>query len=268
MILEAMTLMGRSGSGRAKPPRILAQAPDGTDVEVYVKSPQFYEIPNASLLEREWMAAKVGQALELPCGHPCKVRVSPEFIATVIDSPLRNQLTEGPEILFGSINEGPQWYACGEATKLPRASLPLMTNVYLFDTLIQNWDRCLPNPNILVKGNDIVLIDHGDAFADVTELGGSTSHGRSPWEPDGIGNFDDDFFEHPFWSKLRPKSHVDFKIAAQAWKNLPDDTFELAASEIPTCWSSRYARAIARYLTSAVSHIDEVVAQIEHNLNK
>jgi hypothetical protein len=233
--------------------------------EVYLKSPHFHENKSAFVIEREWMAAKLGLALDLPCALPMKVRISEAFIGTIESEQLRQQLRAGPEIIFGSLSAGTGWNIWNEAAHLPQRHLPLATKIYLFDTIIQNWDRSIENANLLLKGDNMLLIDHEEAFVEATGSDAERDYQRVPWLPGAISNFAGVGTEHPLWRKLHPKTMVDFQVAAGQWKGLPDDTFAIYGSAIPECWSNNATTAIAEYLSKATQKIDEITALIEYN---
>jgi hypothetical protein len=263
-----MRFDGRAGFGRAKPPMVIVSAPNGSLFEVYLKSPNFHEKKSEFAIEREWVAAKLALALELPCAPPLKVNLSKAFIASVPDEQLRRQLSAGPEIVFGSLSAGAGWNIWTEAMALPRNKLALATKIYLFDTIIQNWDRCIDNANLLQKGDSLLLIDHEEAFVEATGTDAERSFQNVPWMPGAINNFEGLGTEHPLWRKLRPATMVDFKDAAASWKSLPEDAFALYAGAIPGCWSTKATTAIAEYLSKATQKIDEITDLIEYNYKR
>lgn len=244
---------------------ILASLPDGQPIEVYLKSPWFHHAKSAYVAEREWMAAKLAGALNLSCPPPCKVRVSTAFIDSIPDERLRSELSQGPDILFASLSAGNGWGVWTTAASLPRSKLPQMVQAYVFDTIIQNWDRCIPNPNILLKGDDFLLIDHEEAFVSATGSDAEQDLNPRPWLIDAIDNHVGEINEHPFWKKLRPKTQVDFDHSFEVWKSLPEDIYQLYADDIPACWDKTATQSIANYLEHARSEIDQIASNIKHN---
>lgn len=149
-----------------------------------------------------------------------------------------------------------------------REHVQTAAEIYVFDTIIQNWDRCAANPNLLIKGDKFLMIDHGEAFVEATGSGGEREHTPLPWKLGGIVNHEGEYEMHPLWPKLRPKGRVDFAAAAASWKALPDDAFALIAADVPDCWSKVTASRIAAYLAEAVENVNDIVANIEHNFNR
>lgn len=248
--------------------RVLAEAPDGTEFEAYLKAPDLGEKPFPFLLEREWFAGRLALQLGLPCAPPVQILLTPEVVASVPDVFLRTKLRAGPEILFGSLNGGPGWIEWSDAMPVARDRVQLAAEIYLFDTIIQNWDRCTHNPNLLVKGDKFLMIDHGEAFIQATGSDVERDHHALPWRVGGVENHVGEYEMHPLWPKLRPKSQVDFGTAADCWKALPDDVFTLIAADVPDCWSKAAASRIAAYMGEAVENVSAIVANIEHNFER
>ena len=268
MICKLIAIASRPYYGRTKPVRVMVETPDGSEFEVYLKAPHLGEKPFPCLLEREWSAGRLAQQLHLPCATPLMIHLEPDVVATVQDMTLRTRLQAGPEILFGSLSGGPGWIEWSDAMSVSRNHIQLAAEIYLFDTIIQNWDRCAPNPNLLVKGEKFLMIDHGEAFVGVTGSEAERDHHSLPWKVGGVENHVGEYEMHPLWPKLRPKDQIDFTIAADRWKALPDDVFTLIAADVPDCWNKVRSSRIAAYLAEAVKNVDAIVANIEYNFER
>lgn len=262
MQCEAVSFVRRSASGRSQPPLVFAELPTGDTTEVWLKAPRLHPCVSEAAPSREWMAARLADDLGLPCPPPILVRLTEDFIDSLTDDNLAASLREGPNVVYGSMNLGPGWRRWTEASNLPRNMHQLQGRAYLFDSIIENWDRSIGNPNILKKGDDFRLIDHEESFGSATAPAEDRAVITPPWEVGGLTNFIAGDLQHPFWRKLKRSNHVDFNSAAQDWKNLPPDTFSMYASDAPAEWRDA-CDEIATYLTLAVQHIDEVVAAIE-----
>jgi hypothetical protein len=194
--------------------------------------------------------------------------MTPEVVATEPDMLLRTRMQSGPDVLFGSLSGGPGWIEWSDSMSVSRHNLHLAAEIYFFDTVIQNWDRCLPNPNLLVKGDQFLMIDHGEAFVSATGTDGERDFQRAPWELGGVTNHVGEFETHPLWPKLRPKGQVDFGAIVSRWNALPEDVFTLIATDVPDCWSREITSNIAAYMTEAVANVNAILANIEHNLDR
>jgi hypothetical protein len=268
LICDAVGFFGRASAGRAKPPMIKAVMPDGTGFEAYLKSPEFHEAKSEFVLEREWLAAKLALALGLPVAIPAQIKVSGQFIESITDGQLRQQLERGPDVLFGSLSAGQGWNVWSSVIAVPRTAVQTAASIYLFDTVIQNWDRCVDNPNLLQKGDQLLMIDHEEAFVSATGAPPEQEYHRPPWVMGAIVNHSGTFEEHPLWSKLRPATAVDFRAACNASKALPDDAFSLYSSEMPLCWSHAAGEKIVTYLSECLARLDNIVEQVENNYTK
>jgi len=247
---------------------VFAEAPDGTELEVYMKAPHLGEGHFPFLLEREWFAGKLAQHLGLPCAMPLQILLDPEVVASEQEPMLRTRLQNGPTVLFGSLSGGAGWSLWSDAIAVSREHVQIAAEIYLFDTIIQNWDRCAANPNLLVKGEKFLMIDHGEAFVDATASDAERELTPQPWKVGGVVNHEGEYEMHPLWPKLRPKNRVDFAAAADRWKALPDDAFNLIAADIPSCWNEASASRISAYLAEATKNVNQIVANIEHNFDR
>lgn len=259
---EAVSFARRSTSGRSKPPLVFAELPTGEAIEVWLKAPRLHPGISDAAPSREWMAARLAEDLGLPCPPPVLVRLTEEFMASLADDDLAAALLAGPNVVYGAMNLGPGWRRWTEANRLPRAQHQLQGQTYLFDSILQNWDRRIANPNILKKGDEFRILDHEECFGSATAPQEDRAFIHLPWVVGGLTNYIAGNYQHPFWRALKSSNHVDFNIAAQTWKDLPEDTFSMYADEAPAEWGTA-CDDIAIYLSRAVQHIDEVVLAIE-----
>ncbi|MDD7973920.1 HipA family kinase [Roseinatronobacter alkalisoli] len=259
---EAVSFARRATSGRSKPPLVFAETPFGETVEVWLKAPRLHPGISDTAPSREWMAARLAEDLGLPCPPPILVRLTDDFTESLSDENLAESLRAGPSVVYGAIHLGSGWRRWSEANKMPRHQHQIQGQTYLFDTIIQNWDRRIANPNILKKGDEFRILDHEECFGSATAPDDEKPFIHVPWSVGGLTNFIAGDYQHPFWRTLKPSNHVDFNVAAQTWKRLPADTFSMYANDAPPEWGAA-CDDIASYLTLAVQHIDEVVVAIE-----
>src|SRR5437016_2137936 len=76
---------------------------------------------------------------------------------------------------------------------LPDAMTMAASDIFAFDALIANDDRRYNNPNVLVRGDDIFVIDHEAAFAFLYLV----SVGEPPWELRQRASLRDHVFYYP-----------------------------------------------------------------------
>jgi len=76
---------------------------------------------------------------------------------------------------------------------VPEAMHVAATHIFAFDALIANDDRRYNNPNVLVRGDEIFVIDHEAAFAFLYLV----SLGEAPWELRRRNSLREHVFYHP-----------------------------------------------------------------------
>ena len=188
-------------------------SPDGAELEVYLKAPNLGETQFPTILEREWFAGRLAQQLDLPCARPLLIRMTPEVVATIQDASVRAKLQVGPAILFGSESGGPGWIEWSDSRSVARDHVQVAAQIYLFDTMIQNWDRCVPNPNLLTKGDRLLMIDHGEAFVSAVGSDAERSHHTLPWKLGGVDNHCGEYEMHPLWPKWMRRRYARFILS-------------------------------------------------------
>lgn len=258
----AQQFLGRADAGRSRPP-LCVVAHENDQRDVFLKAAGLHTNLTVQVLVAEWMAARLARDLNLPCPEPIQVELTDQFIESVYDEQLQSQLYEAPRIAFASRNLGNQWHLLPKGASFPAHQLPMLVSIYVFDTLLQNWDRSIDNPNLLKKGDQIAILDHEESFDSALTLAGSR---RLPWQLRGIDNYYAGTAQHILWTKLRPQSKVDFGRALDDWKGLPVGVFQRYVAEIPSEWDVAAAQRIADYLGLACQNIDPFIEQLQNAL--
>ncbi|MGV6839029.1 MAG: HipA family kinase [Planktomarina sp.] len=272
------TIHRRADSGRARPPMVDLVCDDRKPVEAYLKSPNLHPRKSPHCLEREWIASRLAHDLGLPAAKLVAVEVTPELIkmaetmfsskaaTTVGDAALAQRLQDGPKLLIGSISLGAGWSEWSQAIRVHQAQLDIACQIYLFDTVVQNWDRAMPNPNLLIKGNEYGMIDNEESFVDAAGNEAERLSTPRPWANDGVVNDVGEYTEHPLWSGIKHHRHAPFDVAVARWKSLSEDTLRNYAHEdVFDVWSRPIANKIIDYIVEAIENIDAVHMQIEAN---
>lgn len=114
-------------------------------------------------LAREAVAACLAGDLVLPVPRPWLVEIPPEIISAVTDTQVSEMLRRSSPVAFGSTRSS-SFVAWSSGHSLTRSMYPLAAQILLFDAIIQNQDRRTNNPNCLVRGNELLIIDHELAF--------------------------------------------------------------------------------------------------------
>ncbi len=118
----------------------------------------------------ELVATLLAQALQVRTPACAAVEFSQEFIESV---GVQLDGAKGPRSLARAITSGTFVFgsAFEKAGPFMRADLmdrelrPAAADLLLFDVLIDNLDRSAENPNILQTRNELIAIDHGEAFS-------------------------------------------------------------------------------------------------------
>lgn len=269
---------GRAESGRARPPMVELVNSAGETIEAYLKSPELHEAKSPYCLEREWIATRLAQDLGLPCARVVAVEVTPELvqmasviydhapIKTASGATLAQRLEAGPKLLIGSVSLGPGWSEWSQAMSVRDIQLEIATGIYFFDTMIQNWDRVIPNPNLLIKNDSYGMIDQEESFVDAAGTDGERAITPKPWEEGGVENDVGEIDEHPLWRGIKRNKKASFGESVQRWKSLPKTKIVGYADEpVFDEWSRHVANKITEYLLEAVDNIDAVHMQVEAN---
>lgn len=251
-MLVAQTFIRRANRGRSAPPLCLAADEDNGEVyEIWLKSPGLYDRLPKAVREREWMASKAGSLLGLPVAGVQPVLVTEEFTSSLGDEDLRQRLEDGGEHALGSLHAGDGWRLFDAASNLPRSKLEHLESIVTFDCLIQNSDRAAYNPNLLRSGDDLILIDHEEAFSAAVD-----GYGSRPWTLDGMTMFSPGNAQHVLVSKLHPRSKCDFKRCAAAWKALDLRALAEYGATAPSTWDHGAIDLIHDYITEAQAMVD------------
>jgi len=138
-------------------------------IEVLVKDkPETYvvklfttkHINQVSAVANEVYANAMAKELGLKCPNAALINFPEHFDLTLTEEQQKELSLKDSRIKFGSV------YIEGATTFSPNVKFEHyeLESVYAFDMLIVNWDRRIQKPNILVKNQDLFLIDHELSF--------------------------------------------------------------------------------------------------------
>ena len=275
---QVSTLHRRATSGRARPPMVGLIGDGGEIIEAYLKSPLLHPEKSCYCLEREWIATRLAQELGLPCAEVVSVQVTPQLVKMASefrddssaissnDASLAQILRNGPDLLGGSVSLGSGWSEWSQAAALTKAQLNTASEIYFFDTMIQNWDRVRPNPNLLMKNNSYGMIDHEESFVEAAGADGESDLTPKPWKEGGVTNDCGEFDEHPLWQGIKRSKEASFGVIVKRWKSLPEARIRgYAKDAVFDDWSRDIAHKITDYLLEAIENIADIEMQIEAN---
>ncbi len=140
---------------------------------------------------------------------------------------------------------------------VPEAIRDTAAEVFSFDAFLQNPDRRHNNPNLLVNGDAIMLIDHEMAFSFLMEIFPTPT----PWLLERQQYLN----EHVFYRRLKSKAFEISGFIARL-KALSDEVVEEAFADAPSEWNNDNEPRIRQHLASLRDHADEFADQVRRFL--
>ena len=259
--VTADEVVRQADSGRTRPVIVLCEADSDQPLEVFCKlSAGCFE--GVVSLAREVVAACLAVDLNLPVPTPYLVEIPSGLASAVKDSDIASRLQNSSPVGFGSKSAEKQFGVWTTGTRITDAMLPAALGALVFDAVIDNADRRLSNPNCLVSGNDLRLIDHELAFPRTVGLIGW----QPPWQAGALrrlGEVDG----HIFASGLK-RHRLDFAPLGALWSAISDDHLSEYRAAIPPEWSEALPavdEALGR-VRDARDNLDGVIAEVERVL--
>jgi hypothetical protein len=140
---------------------------------------------------------------------------------------------------------------------VPGALRQTAVEILAFDAVIDNADRRREKPNLLWKGDELLVIDHELTFA-FTRLVGQPTH---PFE-----NGTTDFLkEHPLRSGLR-RAEVNLDRFTGELEALSGDVIQTLCGSVPEEFGADHLDTIAAWLGEASGGGDKLFARIRRLL--
>lgn len=222
--VEAVEYVRQVGGGKTDPSIVVAEAPDGSSVEVVLKLASACE-RGAAALAAELIAACLAGSLGLPIQEPLIVSLSPEWKAS-LPLGIRGRFAQN-DLAFGSKLLFPQWPTWAVQNRLTAPMVQTAASVFAFDSMIENHDRREGNSNCLVRGEELRIIDHELAW--VTLL-----FAKKPWELGclkGIGENGTHIFHRELLARAFDRHAIE-----RAWTGLHDDDIIAYGHAVPPQW--------------------------------
>ena len=217
-------------SGRTCPLIVNCETGDGAIVTAVAKFSDFCDLRTANLA-REVIGACLAADLGLPVPEPLLIEVPDGWHEVIGEIPRRQRVAASSRIAFGTRLITGGYHAWTPDTRITEAMFELACQVFAFDGITQNSDRRVGNPNCLVRGEEIRLIDHELAFAHRFILGW-----RPPWERGGL-NWLERKGSHIFLADLRRNGGAEFATFQQRWSDISDDRLAEYRAVIPPEWN-------------------------------
>lgn len=241
--------------GRTEPILAACEADGEEEVEVFIKLSAGCD-QGVVNLAREAIAACLAADLGLPVPKPWIVEIPPEIIPVVADAQVADKLRRSCPVAFGSTRtQGFSAWTTGQ--RLSDAMRPVASSILLFDAIIQNPDRRTENPNCLVQGNELRIIDHELAFMHKVIL-----FWQAPWLLGGMKEFETPG-RHIFVHELKSVP-LDFGPIKSRWAALSDARLREYEGAIPPEWAVARADidAALKLIAEARDNIDACIGEL------
>ncbi len=217
---------------------------------------KFHNVLNRSII-REFAAGYMAACLEVK-SPPIAIVDVPHILAnSVTNLTLKERIT---------ISQGPHWgtrYLTGYVeftidTFIANGMIGEMIQLFAFDMLIQNQDRTTDgkqhgNPNLLIKGDDFVAIDHDKSFLCTDPIYQILP--PNPWE---LRN-ENAAKRHVFHTRIRryaEKNTLSFEPFIDKFKALPQHTITTMFEFMPATWRDKsYESSILKHLLAVQNNI-------------
>ena len=161
---------------------------------------------------------------------PYLVDIAPEISAVSADAETAALFRDSSSVGFGSAKVDNQFSIWSRGNRVTPAMLPVALSAIVFDAVIDNPNRREFNPNCLVSGDRIRLIDHELALQPRANLIGW----RPPWNAGSLAWLDRND-RHIFCVVLK-KRNVDFSPLPEAWSRVSDARLREYRAAIPPEW--------------------------------
>ena len=224
-------------------------------VECVVKlSARLGECPTPYLCE--WVATTVARALGVHVPDPLAVSIGAPFANSLTDESTRGAARSSLGVAFGSrfMPGYVQWTPTAGVHPEQRDAASLL---FAFDVFVHNYDRTEGNPNLLVRREDLLAIDHDLTFEFVYP-----SSCANPELDPRRDVVDKHAFRVPLKGKL--SDLADFR---QAVRGLTDEWLATLMSATPPEWMVGHGASVLGRIVDVVKgrrdHVEDWLRQVE-----
>lgn len=140
---------------------------------------------------------------------------------------------------------------------IPESLWSTAVKIFAFDALLQNPDRRYANPNLLTRGDEIMVFDHEVAFSFLLDIFPSTE----PWLLAEQTYLE----QHVFFRQLKSQE-IDLEEFTERLKNLSDQALDDMFADVPVEWKNDNEARIDSHLSTIRDHAEEFAEQIRRFL--
>jgi hypothetical protein len=219
------------------------------------KNAQSAELISAQLADDLGLQAPPAAVVDVPVG----------FEAIIPEKELAAMVKSSPGSNFGSVHLGAGFTTWPPGRDPHGAQRDQAADVFAFDTLVQNPDRRVVNPNLWARSDRIGVYDHEQAFSFLSMqiIGGAPK----PWSVASQAKSFRFLEQHIFYRSLRG-GRLSLGPFKEKLGSLTNKQIQAYADSVPAAWcgKSDLCERIAEYLQEARDQRESLVNFIKHLL--
>lgn len=269
-IIQAVHVWGEiEEKTRLKPLRVDCENGRGDRFEVYVKLLARSDQGTQAFVN-ETLGGLLARLLKLNAPEPLAVRIPQELLPALAQRHIAEDILRSEGLQFGSRSLGAAWHTAGGVPlKIARAGdLRDALLILLMDLIIENGDRVVNNPNLLVSAKGLAPIDHELAFSNFPYPYGGSAPFR-PWEAPFLHRAKQLIENHLLFATLRRRK-LDFAGAEARFLGIQPKEIRALAGQIPPGWVNPATPPdrITDYLIQARKNLPALLNLVEHTLSR
>jgi hypothetical protein len=255
--LRAVALQCELPSGATRPCVFSCEDEEGQPCGEYVVKLRADVRGGATGLLFEFLAAQLAAHFGIAMPTPAHVELSDDVAAAIPDQSIARRIAKSAGLNFGTRFMSGGYVTWPVDDPVPVVLRQTAVEILAFDAVIDNADRRREKPNLLWKGDELLVIDHEMAFA-FTRLIGQP---HRPFE----GNATDFLREHPLRAGLR-RTEVDLDRFTGELEALSGGAIEGLCHAAPPEFGTEHMDRIVGWLKQATESADQLVAAIRRLL--
>ncbi len=261
-VIEALANYGTITGGRSMPLTITGvDRHSGNRNEHYVlKWQNAHQLTKANLFN-ELVGAWIAKELDITCGDPVLINISPDFVEKVMAGQEGYKAAkESVGINFGTVFiSGLQpFFNQFKADEPNIVNQALM--IFVFDLFVDNADRGQAKPNLFFKKENLIALDHELIFSFLSLIFIKTDQ---PWLVFGDLEL---YNKHPLLPFLKTTT-PDVSVCTEKLTRINDNFWDCVNNWLPQEWKSENLNKIKKRLDLIVSNKDIFAEQISQIIN-
>jgi hypothetical protein len=224
--VRAVEFYQKTIAGRTTPGIIVAEASDGSDVELVLKPAGGCDRGVVGLA-CEIICAQLAYDLGIKVPEPFYVDMSSQWLNSLLDRAWVARAASGSLVAFGSRFIGGGYVDWLPPLTMSEQMTADVAAALAFDSAIENSDRRGGNVNCIRSGESFYVFDHELCFPQFLL-------GPKPWAPGGLRAFEAPGVQI-FADALR-RRNVDWAPVVERWKSLSDGMIDDYGRDLPMEW--------------------------------